>query len=228
MESLRRIWLTASLCALISVSPARGQDGAKAYRGLGLASKDVLAGTVLRARVIPGGGEQVVCLATFLTGKSDQANAVNVRLGVFEAVGDKLVSVYQRDFGVERGGHVANGDLIVLDVDRDGTKEIIVSYDDFEQPLIQQRLGEVILHDGKSLVTAWNDLVEYDATKAARDVPQERRDMFVREFDWGETLRTHGATLFVRKRVVAVAGQRLPEPQVVQETFPLRGRPEHW
>lgn len=222
---LATIGLIGSLLATVSVW---AQDGAKAYRAMGLKPQDVLTGTVLKAGVVPGAGEQVVCLVTYLTGKSDQATAVNVRLGVFEVAGDKLAPVYTRDFGAERGGYIAGGDLIVLDVDRDGTKELIVSYDDFEQALVDQRVAEVILHDGKALTTAWSGVLEYDATKAARDVPQERRDMFVREFDWASTLKTRGATLFVRKKVLAVAGARLGEPRVIEETFPLRGAPEHW
>jgi len=228
MRRIRGARLAAWVLALVAAAPALGQEGVKAYRAMGLSPKDVLTGTVLKARVVPGGGEQIVCLATFLTGKDDQANAVNVRLGVFEVVGEGLVVAYTRDFGAERGGYIAGGDLIVLDVDRDGIKEIIVSYDDFEQPLVQQRMSEVILHDGESLATAWSGLIEYDATKAARDVPQERRDMFVREFDWAGTLRTNGATLFVRRKVLAVAGERLAEPRLINETFPLRGKPEHW
>lgn len=220
--------LTVVLCGIVAAPAALGQEGAKAYRAMGLKPQDVLVGTVLKARVLPGTQEQVVCLATYLTGKEDQAHAVNVRLAVFNPSGDDLKGIYSRDFGAERGGYIANGDLIVLDIDRDGVKEIIVSYDDFKERLIEQRLGEVILYDGETLTTAWSGLLEYDATKAARDVPAERRDTFVREFDWSETLRTRGATLFVRKKMLAVAGERLPAPQVVKETYPLRGKPEHW
>jgi len=142
---------------------------------------------------------------------------------VFDAFGDGLVTLYTRDFGKEHGGYIANGDLLIMDIDRDGVNEIIVSFDDFSDPLIEQRLGEIILHDGQKLDTGWAGLVEYDATKAARDLPPERRDRYVREFDWSNTLRTRGATLFVRKKVIAVAGERLPEPRVVEETFDLRG-----
>ena len=225
---MRAARLAAWVVAAVAAIPAAGQEGAKAYRALGLTPQDVLTGTVLKAHVLPEGGEQIVCLATFLTGKDDQANAVGVRLAVFEPAGEGLAAIYKRDFGAERGGYIAGGDLIVLDIDRDGVKEIIVSYDDFEQPLVKQRVAEVILHDGKSLTTAWSGLLEYDATKAARDVPQERRDQYVREFDWASTLRTNGATLFLRRKVLAVAGERLPEPRLINETFPLRGKPENW
>jgi hypothetical protein len=204
------------------------QDGVKAYRALGIETKDVLTGTVVKASVLPGGGEQIVCLATYFTGKQDKSDAVNIRLGVFDDFGDGLVTVYTRDFGAEREGYVADGDLLLLDVDRDNVQEIIVTYDDFEDPLIDRRVAEVIVHDGEKLKTAWTGLVEYDATRAAREVPEERRDRYVREFDWSSTLRTKGATLFVNKKVIAVAGERLPEPRVVAETFELRGKPEHW
>jgi len=226
---MRTPWIKlAVIIALVAPTGALAQSGAKAYRALGLETKDVLTGTVLNSRVTPGDNKQIVCVATYFTGKQQKAEAVNVRLGVFDAFGDGLVAVYTRDFGLERDGNIANGDLLVMDIDRDGINEIIVSYDDFEDPLIEQRFAEVILHDGTRLDTAWTGLVEYDATKAARSIPQERRDRFVREFDWGNTLRTNGVTLFVKKRMIAVAGERLPEPQIVDETFTLRGRPEHW
>ena len=65
------------------------------------------------------------------------------------------------------------------------------------------------------------------AVGVARDVPKERRDRFTREFDWGGTIRTRGLTLFMSKKVIAVAGQRLDEPKLVQETFPLREAPSY-
>jgi hypothetical protein len=185
----------------------------------------VLTGTVVKARVLPSNQEQVICIATYLTGKGDKGDAVNVRLGVFDNFGEGLVTLYTRDFGKDEEGYVANGDLLVMDIDRDGISEIIVSFDDYSDPLVERRLAEIILHDGQKLDTAWSGLVEYDATKAARDVPVERRDRFVREFDWSNTMRTRGATLFLKKKVIAVAGERLPEPRVVEETFDLRGKP---
>ena len=41
-------------------------------------------------------------------------------------------------------------------------------------------------------------------------------------------MRTRGATLFFKKKVIAVAGEQLPEPRVVEETFELRGEPSGW
>ncbi len=36
------------------------------------------------------------------------------------------------------------------------------------------------------------------------------------------TRRTKGTSLVVRKRMLAVAGQKLAEPRVLEEAFPLR------
>jgi hypothetical protein len=220
-----RIALLVSMVLLVAPVAVEAQQGTKAYKALGLKPQAVLTGTVVKARVLPSNQEQVICIATYLTGKGDKGDAVNVRLGVFDNFGEGLVTLYTRDFGKDEEGYVANGDLLVMDIDRDGISEIIVSFDDYSDPLIERRLAEIILHDGQKLDTAWSGLVEYDATKAARDVPVERRDRFVRDFDWSNTMRTRGATLFLKKKVIAVAGERLPEPRVVEETFDLRGKP---
>jgi len=164
---------------------------------------------------------------TYLTGAKSKADAVNVRLGLFTRRGDDLNLFHTRDLGEENGGYVAGGDLQLLDLDRDGVSEIVVCYDSYKEPLIEQRICEVILQEDGQFRTAWVGPVDYDATKAVRDVPKERRDRFTREFDWGGTIRTRGLTLFMSKKVIAVAGQRLDEPKLVQETFPLRETPNY-
>ena len=82
----------------------------------------------------------------------------------------------------------------------------------------------MILFDGDGFHTGWTGPMEYDATRAARDVPLERRDRFRRRFDFEKTMRSRGMTLFIRKEMIAVAGERLQTPQIVEETFPLRSR----
>jgi len=206
----------------VASAPMLAQSGTDAYRALGLRPKDILNGTVVRAAVLPGTEKQVVCLATYFTGKKDEANAVNVRLGVFGLRGTELVEVYRRDLGQELGGHVAGGDIQILDLDLDRVSEIVLSYELFRDPLVKERQAEIVLHDGTVLRTAWKATIEYDATRAARSVPEERRDRFVREFDWSKTMGTRGVTLFVTKRVSAVAGETLEPPRTIEETFPLR------
>ena len=220
---MRRTML-CGLLLLASAPSASAPSGVDAYRALGLRPQEVLTGTIVRASVLPGGDKQVVCLATYLTGKRDEANAVNVRLGVFEVRGSEaeLVSVYRRDLGAELGGHVGYGDIQILDIDLDHVSEMVLSYELFRDPLVKERHAEIVLHDGTGLHTAWIAPIEYDATRAARSVPEDRRDRYVREFDWAKTMSTRGITLFVSKRVLAVAGETLAAPRTVEETFRLR------
>jgi hypothetical protein len=216
----RRLAL-AILCAA-AVASARADTSAEVYRKIGIDAAKVLSGTTLTAQVLPGQTKQVVALTTYFTGKGDRPDAVNVRLDVLERHGNALESVWTRDIGAERG-LVAGGDLQLVDLDLDGVNEIIVSYDSYADPLIEQRLGEVTLYDPEAgFQTAWSMPVAYDATRAARSLPEERRDRFERQIDIPATLRTRGRTLFVQKKVLAVAGERLTEPKTVQETFPLR------
>jgi hypothetical protein len=224
MRAVARI----GLLLLASATVCLAEGGDDVYRALGLKPKQVLAGTILNSRVTPGRGKQVVCVATHFTGKKGKSEAVNIKLGVFNRAGDSLTPIYQRDFGAERGADLDRGNLELLDLDGDGINEIIVTFDSYEDPLIDQNLAEVILYDESGFRTAWSGPMYYDATKAARNVPRERRDRFQREIDLAGTLKTRGVTLFLKKKVIAIAGERLAEPKIVQETFPLRPAPEHW
>jgi hypothetical protein len=225
MRAFSSIFVSLVLvCSTISMA-----DGASdAYRALGVNPQKVLSGTVISSRVLPGGEKQVVCIATYLTGKKGRSDAVNIKLGIFIPRDVGLDPIYIRDLGAERGGLVDRGDLQLLDLDGDGINEIVMSFDSYEDPLIEQKLSEVIIYRDSAFVTAWSGPLEYDATKAARNVSDERRDRYVRELDLANTLRTRGVTLFFNKKVIAVAGERLAEPKMVQETFPLRDAPDHW
>ena len=204
--------------------PARADTSREAYRAMGIQPADVLSGTVLSATVLPGDDtKQVVTVTTYFTGKRGNDEAVSVRLDVFRHGANELVRVYGRDFGEENGGLVGRGELQLIDLDVDGVNEIIVSYESFVDRLIEQRVGEVIVNENGNFRTAWSGALDYDATRAAREVPRERRDRFHREFDFGNTMRTRGVTLFMNKQMIAVAGERLPQPKTVVETFPLRG-----
>jgi hypothetical protein len=219
-----RIVCAALIFLLGTLTYAQGSRSASAYDAIGIQPADVLAGTVLQATVVPGGEKQVVSLVTYFTGGKSKEDAVNVRLDVLRSNGNQLAPIYTRDYGKENGGFVGEGDLQLVDLDRDGVNEIVVSYATFADPLIDQRLGEVIVYENDGFETAWSHPLEYDATRAARSVPVERRDRYERELDIMSTLRTRGVTLFFEKKVIAVAGERLPEPKLIQETFPLRER----
>ncbi len=213
------------LVAIASVVPASA--GVEVYAAMGIDKNNVLSGTQLNAKVVPGEAKQVVCLVTYMTGKSQKDSAVNVRLTVFRRQGEgdgTLTKIFSNDYGATYGGLVGAGDLEVFDLDRDGINEIIVSFDSYVDPLIQQRLGEVILWDEQNFRVGWAGPLEYDATRAARSLPPERRDQYVREINLPRTMGTKGVTLFFDKHMIAVAGEKLAEPKIVQESFPLRRR----
>ena len=222
----RYISLVFLLGLAVSVpAPVHANLAADAYAAMGIKTSDVLLGSVLTARVLPGEAKQVVAMVTYFTGKKDDANGVNVRLEVLRKEANALVSLYARDYGKENGGFVGRGDVELVDLDGDGAAEIVVSYEQGGNPLVQRRAGEVIVREPSGFRVAWTGDMEYDATRAARDVPADRRDRFLRRLDAAATLKTRGITLFMTKRVIAVAGERLAEPKEIRETFPLRPQP---
>lgn len=223
----RAVLFAAALLAVLGMGlPARAQPSLDVYKAMGIVHTDVLSGSLLTSKVIPGDDKQVVALVTYFTGASREDDAVNVTLTVFRKDGESLVPIYTRDYGKENGGPVGRGELVLLDLDGDGANEIMVTFDSAKEKLVEERRGEVILHDDSGFRVAWSGAMEYDATKAVRDVPQERRDKFVRKFDSRNTLKTHGVTLFMTKKMIVVAGERLASPREMQETFPLRPEPK--
>ncbi len=219
---IKRVVLLAVILGM-PFTGARADTSMRVYDAMGIPPENVLTGSIIPSRVMPGEDKQTVAIVTYMTGKRTKTKAVNVRLEVYRDVGGNLLSVYSRDFGKDLGHQVAKGEAILVDLDSDGINEIIVTYESLEDPLIRQRWGEVVMYDpSEGFIPVWSDLMEFDGTKAARKLPQERRDHFVREVGVAETLSTHGRTLFMVKEVIAVAGEQLPKPKVVQESYPLR------
>jgi len=192
-----------------------------AYAAMKIPAGEVLNGTVLSATVL-GGDRQVVALVTYLTGNKDEVNAVNVRLEVFRREGASLVSVYARDYGSENGGLVGRGELELVDLDGDDVKDIFVEYDDFHDKLITLRRGEILTQGRGTFRTVWTGAIEYDATKAAREIPAARRDRFSRRLDVPASLKTRGLNVVFGKTTTAVAGERLTEPKMTREAFPWK------
>lgn len=209
---------------VLAAAPSGAPGPSEIYRAMGVRPEAVLNGTILQAKVVESGGKQTVAIATYLTGKKEDAEAVGVKLVVFDTTAG-LKPVYERDFAKENGGFVGRGEIQLVDLDGDGVTEILPSWDNVRSKVIDERRGEVLLRAEGEFQVAWAGELKYDATRAARDVPEERRDRFEREVDIPATLRTRGVTLFFTKKVLAMAGQRLPEPRLLRETFPLRPPP---
>ena len=212
----------AGLLIALASFAARADSANDVYKQMGIPVKDVMNSSVATARVLPGEAKQLVAVVTYLTGKKDEAGALGVRLDVYRTEAGKLIPLYSRDAAKENGGYVGRGEVAILDLDGDGVSEIGFYYDNLKNELIQERRLEVIMYDGQQFRVAWTGAVSYDATKAVRDVPADRRDRYLRKLDFSNTRRTKGVTLFMTKTVIAVAGERLPQPKTVQETFPLK------
>lgn len=222
-RSIRPAWILLALLGGFFATglPSHADTAANAYAAMGLKPAQVLTGTTLNVKVVPGSTKQLVCVTSYMTGSKTRSEAINVRVDVFQTVGRKLKSIYSRDFGAENGGFVSDGDLQVIDLTGDGVAEIVVSYKSFKSPVIEERLGEIITYGKDGFSSPWAGPLRYDATKAARDVPEERRDRFVRELDLAGTIRTRGESIVFEKTVVAIAGERLAEPRVVSESYPF-------
>ncbi len=214
--------LAAALLLAFSATSARADSAAQVYKQLGIKVGNVMNSSVLTARVLPGDAKQVVSVITYLTGKKEETAALGVRLDIFRTEGENLVPVYALDASQENGGPVGRGEIALLDLDGDGVNEIGFYYDNLKNALIQDRRLDVLVYDGTSYRVAWSGSSSYDATKAVRDVPVERRDRYMRTLDFANTRRTKGLTLFLTKEMISVAGERLPQPKQVQETFPLK------
>lgn len=206
------------LAALLQVMLARADTASDVYETIGIEPAQVLTSTLSTTQVLPGSDRQIVSMLTYLTGKRQSSGAVNVRLDILGQRGGKLFAIFSRDYGAERESNVARGDLQLIDLDGDRVKEIIVSFDEHAEPQLTRRFAEVILHDGGGFRAAWQGPLSSEATQGAKTAREE----FRRELDITATLRSRGTTLFINKQVLAIAGQTLPEPRVVQESFPLR------
>lgn len=218
----RRLLAVAAVLAAASALPTRSDTAIEVYALMGIKVGSVMNSSVLTGRILPGEDKQTAAVVTYLTGKKNETEALNVRLEIYRTEAGKLVSIYSRDLGKENGGYVGRGEVALVDLDGDGLNEIGLYYDYLKNPLISERRLDVIVRDGDAFRVAWTGPVEYDATRAVRDVPQERRDRFLRKVDLAATRRTKGVTLFFTKSIVAIAGERLPQPRQVQETFALR------
>ena len=220
----KTLWTVVAGCALLAsfATPLPAAGITEVCRAIGIKEKDVMFSSVFTDRVLEGERKQIVAVTTFFTGKKDTGNAVNVRLDIFNENGGKLVPMYSRDYGEAYDGYVGRGELELVDLDLDGINDIIVTFDRQDNPLVEQRMGEVILLGASGFEVGWQGTMMLDATRDARTVPVERRDHFLREVNIPRTLKARGATLFLTRKVIAVAGERLEQPKEITETFPLR------
>src|SRR5262245_58717507 len=111
MRAQRRLWVGVAAMLLAATRAAGADTAALVYKAMKLDTAQVLTGSVLAARVVPGEAKQVVAVVTYMTGKKDKADAVNVAFEVFSSSNDTLTSIYSMNLGAENGGNVGQGNL---------------------------------------------------------------------------------------------------------------------
>ena len=158
MKATKRISLCVLVGFVLCALPAPA--GVEAYKAMGIDKGKVINATQTSAQVLPGDSKQLVCLVAYLSGKKEKNAAIKLRLAVLEGSDGEYTPVWDQDFSSKYGVNVGEGNLELLDLDRDGQAEIIVTFDLFSDPLIRQRFGEVIVWDEDHFKTAWSGPVE--------------------------------------------------------------------
>src|SRR5262245_50342687 len=113
----------------IFVPTATGLVLGAAGAGLLAAPKDPLSvprEKVLGTTTINAGPEMWAALTEFFTGNKDERSVVNILVGLYKGSGADRKLLSTRDYNEETGGFVSRGSLEIIDLDRDGTTEVLV------------------------------------------------------------------------------------------------------
>src|SRR6185503_19753840 len=101
-------------------------------------------------------------------------DSVNVVLDVYpsgslvKAGGSGPPPLFTRDYLKEQGGPVAGGELSLVDLDWDGTNEVMVSFHHREAPGQVRVVMDVLHQSGGGLKTVWTGPVRLDTSAAAK------------------------------------------------------------
>src|SRR5207247_4849186 len=82
----------------------------------------------------PYGPPPSATLTEFFTEDRNERTAMNLLLGLHRLENGEKKLLAARDYNAEAGGFVSRGSLEIIDLDRDGTNEVMVSYHHNEQP----------------------------------------------------------------------------------------------
>lgn len=206
--------------AVVLVSTIRTTGAAAPRDPLKVPKKAVLVTTTIEL-----GDEHSATITEFFTGDKSEKTGINILVGIHRAEGDGRSLLSARDYNAEAGGYASRGSLEVVDLDRDGVKEILVTYHHHE------RVGEtridldvLRIEDGK-LVLAWTGPVRVDTTSSALALPGAERERFVREIGYLRTAADQGRKIHFSKTVSVAAGVALDPPRVLAEEFDLARAP---
>jgi len=185
---------------------------------LKLPKKSVMVTTTIEAA--PG---LSATLTEFFTGERNEKTGVDLLLGLHRLDGESRTLVASRDYNVEKGGYVSRGSLELIDLDRDGTKEILVDYHREDKPGQTRIEMEALRIVGEGLVPIWSGPIRVDTTNPTLTMPSSERERYSREIGYTRTTAAGGRKIYFTKTVSVAAGVTFDPPKVVEEEFDLAG-----
>jgi hypothetical protein len=205
---------SVALLALLPARPCRaaGKDP------MSVPPKDIMISTSIPIRE-----GLMASLIEYYAGGKNEKDAINILLSLY-AMGDddKARRLYTRDYVAEAGGFVSRSSLQVLDIDGDGTSEVLLEYHHLEKPGAIRVDLDVFRVSGERLELVWSGPIRVDTTNPSLGLPPADRDRFVREIDLAATARAANRIVFT-KTVMVAAGGTLEPPRRIAEELPLSG-----
>jgi hypothetical protein len=215
-SSPRPLRAAVALAALLAACPA---TLAATQDPLAVAPSKVYATTSMSV-----GPNLTAVFTEFFTGEKNEKTAMNLLLGVYLTEEGKRRLVASRDYNIAAGGYVSRGSLELVDLDRDGIKEILVTYHHNEKPETIRIEMDVLRLVGDKLVLLWNGPVRLNTSAPSAGVGPSERDQFVREIDYARTTSARGQKIYFNKTVAVAAGAVLDPPRVLNEEIPLTAK----
>ncbi len=192
------------------LAPFSGPSGAK-----------VLGQTVLSSDVWSTPGRETVVLTEFMTGKKGPADAVEVALDIRGPGGDQARPVATRSYLALLGGPIGGGEITLVDLDWDGTNEIVVSMHQGETTGITRIVMEILREGPDGLFLCWSGPVRINTAGEPSGTPAGERERWSREIEYSKTGASRGGMVVFKKTVQVAAGVPVQPAAVVEESFPM-------
>lgn len=180
---------------------------------------------ILVTTTISAGADLTATLTEFFTGERNEKTGINILLGLHRGSGKERKLLASRDYNAEAGGFVSRSSLQVIDLDRDGTNEILVDYHHMELPGSTRVDLDVLRIVDDRLVLAWSGPIRVDTSATSLGLPPSEREKYVREIDFSRTNAAGGRRICFQKIVTVAAGAVFDPPRGVPEEIDLSGIP---
>jgi hypothetical protein len=173
--------------------------------------------SVLVTTTIDLGDGLSATLTEFFSGEKSEKAGIDILVGVHRGGAENRVLVASRDYNEQAGGFVSRGSLEVIDLDHDGTKDILVNYHHHERVGETRIELDVLKLVGDSLVLAWTGPLRVDTTSQTLGLPPPDRERFSREIGYMRTAAAQGSKIYFTKTVSVAAGVVFDPPRVIEE-----------